>query len=89
MKLPQYRVHLLNDDTHSYEYVIQLLSEVFHFDKNIAFKMAKSVDQNGRVAIYEGPLEHAEFKQLQVEAFGADPNIPASEGPMATELEAL
>ena len=89
IKIPQYRVMLLNDDTHSYEYVIQLLHEIFGFDENIAFQMAKSVDRDGRVAVYEGPLEHAEFKQLQIEAFGADPGIPASQGPMTTELEAI
>ena len=89
MKLPQYRVVLLNDDTHSYEYVIQLLHLVFGFDENIAFQMAKSVDRDGRVVVYEGPLEHAEFKQAQIEAFGADPNLPASHGSMACELELI
>lgn len=89
MKLPQYRVVLLNDDTHSYEYVIQLLHLVFGFDENIAFQMAKSVDRDGRVVVYEGPLEHAEFKQAQIEAFGADPNLPASQGSMGCELEPI
>lgn len=89
MKLPQYRVLLLNDDTHSYEYVIQLLHLVFGFDENIAFQMAKTVDRDGQVAVYEGPLEHAEFKQAQIDAFGADPNLPASQGSMGSKLEPL
>ena len=39
-KLPPYNVVLLDDDHHTYAYVIEMLGKLFGYDKQKAFKMA-------------------------------------------------
>jgi ATP-dependent Clp protease adaptor protein ClpS len=87
MELQKYRVVLLNDDSHSYAYVVTMLNQVFGFPHETAFELAKEVDSAGRVIIYTGPKEHAEFKLEQVMAFGPDPSIPHCQDSMGCELE--
>ena len=87
MNIPQYNVVLLNDDTHSFGYVIQMLTELFKVDKKKALEFAKLVDSNGRVVVFTGCYEHAEFKRDQIIAFGPDCSMPTSYGGMNCELE--
>lgn len=87
MEIPKYRVVLLNDENHSYGYVVTMLNQVFGLTNEAAFELAKEVDSAGRVVVYTGPKEHAEFKQEQIAAFGPDPNIPHCQDSMGCELE--
>src|SRR5271154_5834867 len=72
---PPYNVVLLNDDDHSYEYVIIMLQQLFGHPPEKGFKMAKEVDTQGRVIVLTTSKEHAELKQEQIHAFGPDPRI--------------
>ena len=45
---PPYHVILLNDDDHSYEYVITMLKDLFGHPVEKGFKLAKQVDESGR-----------------------------------------
>lgn len=83
----QYRLVLLNDETHSYGYVVALLREIFGYDEHMAFELTKAVDQEGRAVVYTGPYEHAEFKRDKVLDFGPDLQMPISSGSMNCELE--
>jgi ATP-dependent Clp protease adaptor protein ClpS len=85
--LPPYNVILLNDNDHTYEYVIEMLQKVFGYDKEKCFAMAKEVDKSGRVIVWTGPLEHAEFKRDQIHEYGADYRIPRCAGSMSAEIE--
>jgi len=87
MDLPRYKVVLFNDDSHSYAYVVAMLHEIFGISHEAAFELAKQVDSMGKVVVYVGPMEHAEFKREQILAFGPDPNIPHSQDSMNCELE--
>lgn len=87
MNIPQYNVVLLNDDTHSYAYVIEMLSELFKIDKNKAKELATKVDHNGQVVVFTGPMEHAEFKRDQIIEYGPDCSMPISYGSMNCKLE--
>jgi hypothetical protein len=49
--------------------------------------MAVEVDTAGRVVVWTGPLEHAEMKQDQIQAYGPDYRIEWSEASMAAILE--
>ena len=64
---------LLNDDDHTYEYVITMLQELFGYPREKGFQMAKEVDTTGRVIVLTTTKEHAELKQEQIHAFGPDP----------------
>ncbi|MDH4228262.1 MAG: ATP-dependent Clp protease adaptor ClpS [Nitrospirota bacterium] len=84
---PLYNVVLLDDDDHTYEYVIRMLAAVFGFDADKGMAHARDVDQNGRTVLLTTTLEHAELKQQQVHAFGPDPLLARSQGPMHAILE--
>ena len=84
---PPYHVVLLNDDDHSYEYVIIMLQQLFGHPRETGFQMAKEVDSTGRVIVDTTTKERAELKQDQIHAFGPDPWIPRCKGSMSAVIE--
>lgn len=84
---PRWHVVLLNDDDHSYDYVIEMLQEIFAHDLQTAFAMAVEVDTTGRVIVDTTSKERAELKQEQVHAFGPDWRIPRCQGSMTAVIE--
>lgn len=84
---PQYHVILLDDDDHSYEYVVEMLSRLFCHPVPRAYQMAVEVDTTGRVIVDTTTLERAELKRDQIHAFGADHRIPRCKGSMFATLE--
>src|SRR3954468_8085838 len=63
---PPYNVILLNDDDHTYEYVIRMLKEIFAFPEEKGYRMADEVHRSGRVIVLTTTLEHAELKRDQI-----------------------
>ena len=84
---PPYNVVLLNDDDHSYEYVIIMLQQLFGHPPEKGYQMAKEVDTSGRVIVLTTTMEHAELKRDQIHAFGPDPLIPRCQGSMSATIE--
>ena len=85
--IPLYHVILLDDDDHTYEYVIDMLRKLFGLTKEHAFEMACAVDTTGRVIIDTTTKERAEFKRDQIHAFGRDWRLPRCEGCMTCVVE--
>ena len=85
--MPPYDVVLLDDDDHSYEYVIYMLKKVFGHPPEKGYRMAMEVDSTGRVVVMTTNLEQAELKRDQVHAFGPDPLIPRCKGSMSATVE--
>ena len=69
---PPYHVVLLDDDYHTYAYVITMLQELFGYPREKGFQMAQEVDTTGRVIVLTTSKEHAELKQEQIHAYGPD-----------------
>ncbi len=84
---PRWHVVLINDDDHTYEYVIEMLGKLFHYDLFKSFAMAREVDTTGRVIVETTVLERAEFKRDQIHAYGADWRIDRCKGSMRAVLE--
>jgi ATP-dependent Clp protease adaptor protein ClpS len=84
---PPYNVILLDDDDHSYEYVIHMLKTLFGHPPEKGYRMAVEVDTTGRVIVATTHLEHAELKRDQIHAFGPDPLIPRCKGSMSATIE--
>lgn len=82
-----WRLVLLDDDDHSYEYVIEMLGVIFGYGPEKAFALARLVDSHGRVTLMTGEKVECEAKQSQIHAYGADPRIPASKGSMSAIVE--
>ncbi len=72
---PRYNVILLNDDDHTYRYVIEMLMVIFGFSPEKGFLIAKEVDKTGRAICLTTTREHAELKQDQIHSYGPDPYL--------------
>ena len=70
---PPYNVILMNDDDHTYEYVVRMLKELFGHPVEKGFRLAEEVDRTGRAVVLTTSKEHAELKQDQIHAYGPDP----------------
>jgi ATP-dependent Clp protease adaptor protein ClpS len=84
---PPYNVVLLDDNDHSFEYVIHMLKVLFGHPPEKGYKMAVEVDSTGRVVVATTHLEEAELKRDQIQAFGPDPLIPRCKGSMSAIIE--
>ena len=82
-----WHVVLLDDDDHTYEYVIRMLMELFGHSMERAFQIAKRVDQDGRAVCTTTHRELAELKAEQVLGYGADPLSASSVGSMSAIIE--
>ena len=82
-----WHVVLLDDDAHTYEYVMAMMQELFAHPLERAFQIAQRVDAEGRAICLTTHKEHAELKLEQIRAFGADPLIASCKGAMSARLE--
>jgi ATP-dependent Clp protease adaptor protein ClpS len=85
--IPRYHVVLLDDNDHTYDYVIEMLMRLFNHSREQAFLMACEVDAQGRVIVDTTTLERAELKRDQIHAYGADWRIPHCKGSMSACIE--
>ena len=83
---PLYHVVLLDDDEHTYDYVVEMLQKLFLMPTDVAFQHAVEVDKTGRTIVITCELPQAEFARDQVHAYGADPRMPRSKGSMTAVL---
>ena len=98
---PLYNVVLLNDDDHSYDYVIEILEggppldrlliemlqRLFCFSEQQAYHHALEVDMTQRTVLITCSLEEAEFGRDQILSYGPDPRIPHCKGSMSAIVE--
>ena len=84
---PPYNVVLLDDDDHTFEYVITMLQQLFGYPREKGFQMAMEVHTTGRVILLTTSKEYAELKQDQIHAFGPDPLIARCKGSMSAVIE--
>src|SRR5215831_1351880 len=87
-KQPPYHVILLNDDDHSFEYVIGMLQKLFGHPIEKGYQMAVEVHTKGRVIVDTTSKERAELKRDQIHAFGPDPLLARCQGSMSASIEA-
>ncbi len=79
---------LLDDQDHTYEYVIRMVQALFGHSQERAYQIARRVDHDGRAVCLTTHKEHAELKRDQILAFGADPLMgPRSHGSMRAVIE--
>jgi ATP-dependent Clp protease adaptor protein ClpS len=86
---PPYNIILLNDDDHSYEYVIEMLCKLFRMPVETAFLMAVEVDQSGQAIVDTTTKERAELKRDQIHAYGRDNRIRDCKGSMSARIEPM
>jgi ATP-dependent Clp protease adaptor protein ClpS len=69
---PPYGVVVLNDDKHTFPYVIEVLQKTFGYSLPRAFRLTLEVHLRGRALVWSGPMETAEFKRDRIIGFGPD-----------------
>ena len=84
---PMFNVVLLDDDDHTYDYVVEMLSKIFLLPAEIAFQHAIEADTTGRTVVITCEREQAEFGRDQIHAYGADPRMARSKGSMRAIVE--
>jgi ATP-dependent Clp protease adaptor protein ClpS len=84
---PLYHVILLNDEDHTYDYVVEMLQKLFGMSESTAFSHAVEVDTKGTTILLTCELEKAELKRDQIHAYGPDWRMPACLGSMAAIVE--
>jgi ATP-dependent Clp protease adaptor protein ClpS len=84
---PLFHVVLLDDDDHTYDYVVEMLTKIFVLPAEVAFRHAVEVDTTGRTIVITCERAQAEFGRDQIHGYGADPRMPRSKGSMSAILE--
>ncbi len=85
--VPLFHVVLLDDDDHTYDYVVEMLERLFCMAKSKAFHHAVEVDSTGRTVVITCERPAAEFARDQIHAYGADWRMPRSKGSMKAVLK--
>lgn len=85
--VPLYRVVLLDDNDHTYDYVIEMLQKIFIFTLDQAYHHAEEVDRMGRTVLITCELREAEFARDQIHSYGPDWRLPRSKGSMSAIIE--
>jgi ATP-dependent Clp protease adaptor protein ClpS len=70
--LPQYAVVVLNDNDHTFRFVIETLCMVCGCSKPQADQHAMEIHLRGRAAVWRGSREVAELKRDQIRSRGVD-----------------
>lgn len=86
-RTPLWHVVLLDDNDHTYDYVIEMLVDLFYVAPERAYQMACEVDRAGSVIVETTVLERAEFKRDQILAYGADWRLDYSHCSMRAILQ--
>lgn len=85
---PLYHLVLLDDDHHTYAYVIEMLGKVFGYGREKSYALASIVDSAGRVVVETADRDRVTLDQGKVHGYGPDPRIPDCKGSMSAIVEA-
>lgn len=84
---PPYNVIILNDEEHTFGYVIELLMKLFGHPLARSEALTLQIHHTGRAIVYTTHKEKAELKRDQVLAYGPDPQMSISRGPLGCYIE--
>jgi len=82
-----YHVIILNDEEHTFEYVIEMLQAIFSMTYTKAFAHTMEAHSTGSSIVLTTSLEEAEQKRDQIHAYGPDWRMPNSHGSVAALVE--
>ena len=86
-KVPLFHVVLLDDNDHTYDYVVEMMVRLFIKSESEAYQHAVEVDSAGRTIVITCEQTQAEFARDQIHAYGADWRMPKCKGSMSAIIE--
>ena len=78
---------VLNDDDHSYAYVLTLLCSLLAVTPEYALFLTQTIDRAGRAVVFIGSQQDCEELAAQIHAAGPDAQLPRSTGLLMTSIE--
>lgn len=84
-----WKVVLFNDEEHTYDYVVEMLTSVCKLSRENAFRCAVEVDMTGRTIVFYGTRNDCEAVCSKVLSFGPDHRLPQSMASMNAETQSL
>lgn len=78
---------LLDDDDHTYDYVIGMLHAIFGYPQLKCFLLTREVDTMGRVVVFRGGKQDAEWARDAILNYGPDPLLERSKASMDAIVE--
>ncbi|RMH60891.1 MAG: hypothetical protein D6677_12890 [Calditrichaeota bacterium] len=79
---PVFNILLHHDKEHSYDYIVEMLTNLFGYTASTAFEMACKLELAGKVVVFTGYRDQAEFKRHQIINYGPDWRLANSNGSM-------
>jgi ATP-dependent Clp protease adaptor protein ClpS len=86
-RIPPYNVILENDDHHSMQFVVEVLTKVLGCSVERAYQLMMEAHSSGRTIIWTGPREVAELKAEQIQTFPEIRDDGANLGPLGCSIE--
>ena len=83
----RYHLFLLDDNDHTYQYVVEMLGRIFGYGTEKAFAIAAIVDGHGRAVVETAAYDQVLRHQRRIHVYGADPRLEQSQGSMSAILE--
>ena len=83
-----FKVVLFNDEEHTYDYVVEMLTLACKLSRDNAFRCAVEVDLTGRTVVYYGSQSDCGKIRSQIMVYGPDHRLPQSMGSMNAEVQA-
>ena len=81
------KVILFNDEEHTYDYVVEMLTHASRLSRENAFRCAVEVDLTGRTIVHYGTRDECEGVIARISAYGPDHRLPQSMSSMRAELQ--
>ena len=78
---------LYNDEEHTYDYVVEMLSQACGLTREKAFRCAVEVDLTGRTIVFYGSRAACTGVVSKVRAYGPDHRLPQSMSSMNAEVQ--
>ena len=81
------KVLLYNDEEHTYDYVVEMLTHTCRLARMEAFRCAVEVDLTGRTIVFYGSRAACTNVADKIRAYGPDHRLPQSMTSMRAEVE--
>ena len=82
-----YHLIMLNDEEHTYDYVIEMLQNIFKFSLAVAVRHTIEADTTGSTILITCGLEEAETKRDRIHSYGPDWRMDRSRGSVTALVE--